>query len=173
MQINTNYTCSESHPIHGAAKLVLRPFPMHEPLSAPPKLPYLVQLVKHATLKQNIVSDSVAVAEGNTVKPVLKTTWEIGTTWELRTCTSVPRSIHYIVMDLRNKTTSEFRTDFHSPLGVPNSQRQLVMLYTFRHIDRIFREKIDWYFCHHSETCQVANDTAYKMTYSWIKWAYR
>ncbi len=25
-------------------------------------------------------------------------------------------------MDLRNKTTSEFRTVFHSPLGVPNSQ---------------------------------------------------
>ena len=58
----------------------------------------------------------------NTVKPVFKTTWEIGTTWEIRPSTSVPRSIHYIVMDLRNKTTSEFRTDFHSPLGVPISQ---------------------------------------------------
>ena len=29
---------------------------------------------------------------------------------------------HYIEMDLRNKTTSEFRTVFDSPLGVPNSQ---------------------------------------------------
>ncbi len=28
---------------------------------------------------------------------------------------------HYIEMDLRNKTTSEFRTGFDSPLGVPNS----------------------------------------------------
>ncbi len=42
----------------------------------------------------------------------------------IRTATSVPiyRSIHYIEMDLRNKTTSEFRTVFDSPLGVPNSQ---------------------------------------------------
>ncbi len=45
-----------------------------------------------------------------TVKPVFKTTWEIRTTWELRTAISIPRSIHYIEMDLRNKTTSEFRT---------------------------------------------------------------
>ncbi len=58
----------------------------------------------------------------HTVKPSIKTTWEIGTPWELRTATSVPRSIHYIAMDLRNKTTSEFRTVFGSPLGVPNSQ---------------------------------------------------
>ncbi len=36
-----------------------------------------------------------------TVKPVFKTTWEIGTTWELRKATSVPRSIHYIEMDLK------------------------------------------------------------------------
>ncbi len=52
-----------------------------------------------------------------TVKPVFKTTWEIGTTWELRTTTSVPRLIQHIhvEMDLRNKTTSEFRTVFHSP----------------------------------------------------------
>ena len=28
-------------------------------------------------------------------------------------------------MDLRNKTTSKFRTDFRSPLGVPNSQVSL------------------------------------------------
>ncbi len=57
----------------------------------------------------------------NTVTPVFKTTWEIGTTWQLRTATSVPRYIHYIEIDLRNKTTSEFRTVFDSPLGVPNS----------------------------------------------------
>ncbi len=56
-----------------------------------------------------------------TVKPVFKTTWEIGTTWELRTTTSAPRPIQYTEMDLRNKTSSEFRTDFHSPLGVSNS----------------------------------------------------
>ncbi len=30
-------------------------------------------------------------------------------------------------MDLRNKTTSEFRTVFHSPLDVPNSQVPLYM----------------------------------------------
>ncbi len=57
-----------------------------------------------------------------TVKPIFKTTWEIGTTWELRTATSVPRSIYYIEMDLRNKTISKFRTVFGSPLSVPNSQ---------------------------------------------------
>ncbi len=67
-------------------------------------------------------------AKLNTVTPVFKTTWEIGTTWELKTATSVPRSIHYIEMDLRNKTTSEFRTVFDSPLGVPKSQ---VSLYDF------------------------------------------
>ncbi len=57
-----------------------------------------------------------------TVKLVIKTTWEIWTPWGLRTATSVPRSIQYTEMDLRNKTTSEFRTVFGSPLGVPNSQ---------------------------------------------------
>ncbi len=57
-----------------------------------------------------------------TMKPAFKTTWEIGTTWELRTATSVPRPIQYVEMDLRNKTTSELRTVFHSPLGVPNFQ---------------------------------------------------
>ncbi len=59
---------------------------------------------------------------GITVKLVFKTTWEIGTTWELRTAIPVPRPIQYIEIDLRNKTTPEFRTVFHSPLGVPNSQ---------------------------------------------------
>ncbi len=58
----------------------------------------------------------------STVKPVFKTTWEIGTTWELRTATSVPGFIHYVEMDLRNKTILEFRTVSDSPLGVPNSQ---------------------------------------------------
>ena len=62
------------------------------------------------------------LGRGITVKPVFKTTWEIGTTWELRTAISVPRYIHYIEIDLRNKTTSEFRTVFDTPLGVPNYQ---------------------------------------------------
>ncbi len=61
------------------------------------------------------------------MKPVIKTTWGIGTPWELRTATSVPRFIHYLEMDLRNKTTSEFRTVFGSPLGVPNSQVSLYL----------------------------------------------
>ncbi len=60
-----------------------------------------------------------------TVKPVVKTTWEIGTLWELRTAASVPSCIDYVKMDLRNKTTSEFRAVFLSPLGVPNSQVSL------------------------------------------------
>ncbi len=68
-----------------------------------------------------------------TVKPVFKTTWEIGTAWELRTATSVPtcRSTQYIhcQMDLGNKTTAEFRTDFDSPLAVPNSQVKLYVIY--------------------------------------------
>ncbi len=46
---------------------------------------------------------------------------------ELRTATSVPRSIQHIEKDLRNKTTSEFRTVLDSPLGVPNSQAPLYM----------------------------------------------
>ncbi len=33
----------------------------------------------------------------------------------------------YIELDLRNKTTSEFRKVFHNPLGVPNSQVALIM----------------------------------------------
>ncbi len=57
-----------------------------------------------------------------TVKPAFKTTCEIGTTWELRTATPFPRPIQYIEINLRNKTTSEFRTVCHSPLSVPNSQ---------------------------------------------------
>ncbi len=60
-----------------------------------------------------------------TVKPVFKTTSEIGTTRELRTAIPVPRTIQYTEINLRNKTTSKFRTVFHSPLGVPNSQVQL------------------------------------------------
>ena len=43
---------------------------------------------------------------------------------ELRAATWVPSSIHYMEMGLR-KATSEFRTVFHSPLGVPNSQVSL------------------------------------------------
>ncbi len=64
-----------------------------------------------------------------TVKPVFKSTWEIGTTWELRTATLVPVSIRHTEMDLRNKTTAEFRTVLDSPLGVPNSQVPLYFLF--------------------------------------------
>ncbi len=49
-----------------------------------------------------------------TVKPV----WEIGTTWELRAATLVPMPIQYIEVDLRNKTTYEFRS-FSQSLGCP------------------------------------------------------
>ncbi len=41
--------------------------------------------------------------------------------------TPVPRPIQDIETDLRNKTTSAFRTVFHSPLGVPDSQVPLYM----------------------------------------------
>ncbi len=68
---------------------------------------------------------SVVYVFYTTAKPVFKTTREIGTTWELRTATPVPRPIQDIETDLRNKTTSEFRTVFHSPLGDPNSQVSL------------------------------------------------
>ncbi len=51
--------------------------------------------------------------------------WKIGTAWELRTAASIPMPIQYIEMDLRNKTTSEFRAVFDSPLGIPNSQVSL------------------------------------------------
>ena len=61
-------------------------------------------------------------AHHTTVKPVFKTTWEVGTTWELRTATLAPRPTQDIEIELRNTTTSEFMTVFHSPLGVPNSQ---------------------------------------------------
>ncbi len=40
--------------------------------------------------------------------------------------------IQYTEMDLRNKTTLEFRTVFHSPVGVPNSQVQLYMVICFK-----------------------------------------
>ena len=55
-----------------------------------------------------------------TVKPAFKTTWYMGTTWELRTPTSVPRPVQYIEMDLWNRTPAEFSTVFHSALDVPN-----------------------------------------------------
>ncbi len=35
--------------------------------------------------------------------------------------------IQYTEMDLRNKTTSEFRTVIHIPVGVPNSQVSLYL----------------------------------------------
>ena len=77
--------------------------------------------IARTTVKASAVQNMYAV------KPVINSTWEIGTTWELRTADSVHRPIQYIEMDLRNKTTSEFRTVFHSPLGVPNSQVPLYM----------------------------------------------
>ena len=43
------------------------------------------------------------------------------------TTTPVPRPIQYKKMELRNKTTSELRTVFRSPLGIPNSQAPLYM----------------------------------------------
>ena len=67
--------------------------------------------------------------KAHTVKPVFKTTWEIGTTWQLRTSTGVPSPIQYMEMDLRNQTTSEFRIIFYSPLGVPNLQVSLYIFY--------------------------------------------
>ena len=75
-----------------------------------------------------VFSDESSYYNIRTVKPVFKTIWEIGATWELRTATSVPSSIHHTEMDLRNKTTSEFRTVLESPLGVPNSQFPLYMV---------------------------------------------
>ena len=50
---------------------------------------------------------------------VFKTTWEIGTACELRTATSVPCPIYYIELDLRNKTSLEFRKFFSQSLGCP------------------------------------------------------
>ena len=45
-------------------------------------------------------------------------------------------AIHYIEMDLRNKTTSDFMTVFDSPLGVPNSQ---VPLYFISFLPSLFK----------------------------------
>ncbi len=52
-----------------------------------------------------------------TVKPVFKTTGEIGTTWELRTVTSVPRHIQYIQTDLRNKDHLRIEDSFSQSLA--------------------------------------------------------
>ena len=91
-----------------------------------------VSYYKLYTDKLHIQGNEVTI----TVKPVFKDTWEIGTTWELRTATSVPRSIHYIGIDLKNKTTSEFRTIFDSPLGVPNYQASLYKQFISQHLHR-------------------------------------
>ena len=83
------------------------------------------------TFLRDTVSARCVKAEGVkcTVKPVFKTIWEIGTTWELRTATSIPRSIlnHYTEMDLKNKTTPEFKTVCGSPLSVPTSEIPLYL----------------------------------------------
>ncbi len=47
------------------------------------------------------------------------------------TAISVPTTIQYVETDLRNKNTSEFRTVFLSPLGVPNSQVSLCIQMSF------------------------------------------
>ncbi len=47
-----------------------------------------------------VTDDDIITVRMNTVKPVFKATWEIGTTWELRTSTPVPRPIQYMEMDL-------------------------------------------------------------------------
>ncbi len=91
-----------------------------------------------------VLAKQIIYALGNahihvvTVKPVFATTWEIGTTWESRTGTPVPMSVQYPQMDLRNKTTSELRTVFHSPLGVPNSQAPLYTCYINLHSVQVF-----------------------------------
>ncbi len=41
--------------------------------------------------------------------------------------------IQYTENNLRNKTTSEFRTVFHSPVGVPNSQVSLYLKTPHKH----------------------------------------
>ncbi len=53
--------------------------------------------------------------------PPFTTTWDIRTAWQLRKlyCTSLPSPIQFMVTDLGYKTTSEFRTVFHRPLGCP------------------------------------------------------
>ncbi len=60
-----------------------------------------------------------------TVNSVFKTTCEIGKTWDLRPNTLVPRPNTLVSRPHGNEITSEFRTVFHSPLGVPNSQVSL------------------------------------------------
>ncbi len=54
----------------------------------------------------------------------------------LRTPTPVARPILYTEMDLRNRTTSELRTVFHSSLGVPTSQVPLYV-YQFYGLGRV------------------------------------
>ncbi len=51
--------------------------------------------------------------------------------------------MQYVEMDLRNKTTPEFRTVFLSPLGVPNSQVSLyIAFHAFSHPRRIFMWRV-------------------------------
>ena len=64
----------------------------------------------------------------NTVKPVIKTTLEIGTPWELRTATSALEVYSVHRNGPEKKTNSEFRTILGSPSGVPNFQVPLYMV---------------------------------------------
>ena len=89
----------------------------------------------------------------NTVKPVFKTTWEIGTTLELRTATSVPRPIQHIEMDLKNKTTSDFRTVLDSPLGVPNSKVPLYIC--SMQISYYWKSEWPWLWALKVSPCQI------------------
>ncbi len=105
----------------------------------------------HQTPVSLRASDAVSQSVGKlrthdvyTVKPVFKTTWETGTTWKLRTATSFSKSIHYIEMALRNKTTSEFRTVFDSPLGVPNSKVPLYIQRENARGKQPWRSKCRW-----------------------------
>ena len=104
----------------------------------------------------------------------LSMTFQIGTTWELRRATSVPRPIQYREMELRNKTTSEFRTVFHSLLDVhvPTSQfplySRLILLKTQpQDMVRILRIRDNDDFCliHNTYYIPVVSTTRY----CWIK----
>ena len=58
--------------------------------------------------------------------------------------------IQYIEIDLRNKTTSKFRTFFHSPLGVPNSQVPLYLDILVQEIEEVYQAQ--------TENCHFMSD---------------
>ncbi len=102
-----------------------------------------------------------------TVKPVFKTTWEVWTVWELRTAASVSSSIQSIEKDPRNKTTSEFRTVFDSPFGVPYSQ---VSLYTTNNSNRPCLTQLCKAYCEASQHSVIpAVDHDYRWLCPWAQ----